>query len=268
MNTDSETRLSICLQSDGFSFSLLGGKRQLLALEENLPLPQGGSAGIADMLARLDKQYGVNPLGLGGMRLVVPAGRFAWVPSHLFDPQRSRQYLDLVGNPGTAQGVFHIINNALGAYMVFEAEADAVTPFKVSFPGIDVHCPHSLLVTPDLLRDSAARPLMLLHIAHGRADIEAFYSGRLLLSNSYPAANADEALYFAIDIMKRLHLETPDMELRLCGEVDRAVYARYQRYFPNVGLHVGTPVVKCQPDTGPDPSVLPVPTYKYPLLLN
>jgi len=265
MNTDSETRLSICLQSDGFSFSLLGGKRQMLALEENLPLPQGGSAAIAaDLLARLDKQYGVSPLGLGGMRLVVPAGRFAWVPSHLFDPQRSRQYLDLVGQPDITNGgsPVHILNNALGAYMVFEPVTDAVTFFKVSFPGIDVHCSHSLLVTADLLRDSAARPLMLLHIARGRADVEAFYSGRLLLSNSFPVANADEALYFAIDIMKRLHLETPDMELRLCGEVDRAVYARYQRYFPNVGLHVGVPVVNS------DPTAPAVPTYKYPLLLN
>lgn len=263
MNTDSETRLSICLQSDGFSFSLLSGKRQLLALEENLPFPSGGPAGVtADMLARLDRNYGVSPLGMGGMRLVVPARRFAWVPAHLFDPHRSRQYLDFVGNPGNEQGVFHILNEALGAYMVFEADAEVVTLFKVSFPGIDVHCPHSLLVTSELLRDSASHPLMLLHISHGRADVEAFYSGRLLLSNSFAAANADEALYFAIDIMKRLHLETPDMELRLCGEVDRAVYARYQRYFPNIGLHVGTPVANT------DPTAPAVPTYKYPLLFS
>lgn len=265
MKTDSETRLSICLTSDGFSFSLLGGKRTLLALEENLPLPQGGSAGIAaELLARLDKQYGVSPLGLGGMRLEVPARRFAWVPAHLFDSQRSRQYLDLVGQPNTTAGVLpiHILNKALDAYMVFDANMATVAAFKVSFPGIDVHCSHSLLVTSDLLRDSASHPIMLLHVAHGRADIEAFYSGRLLLSNSFPAATTDDALFPAIDTMKRFHLETPDMELRLCGEVDRAVYARCQRFFPNVGLHLGTPVANA------DPTTPPVPTYKYPLLLN
>ena len=261
MNTDSETRLSICLTSDGFSFSLLDGKRQLLALEENLLIPQGGAqALVADLLSRIPFE----PLALGAMRLVVPAERFAWVPAHLFEPQRSRQYLDLVGQPdaSTHNTPVHILNKALDAYMVFEADTALVNAFKVSFPGIDVHCPHSLLVTADLLRDSATHPLMLLHITHGRADIEAFYSGRLLFSNSFPAATADDALFPAIDTMKRLHLETPDMELRLCGEVDRAVYARYQRYFPNVGLHIGTPVANT------DPTALPVPTYKYPLLFN
>ena len=263
MNTDSETRLSICLQPDGFSFSLLSGKRQLLALEESLPLPSGGAKALAsDLLARLERQYSVSPLGLDGMRLVVPAGRFAWMPAHLFEPQRCRQYLDFVGASDASQGVAHILNKAMNAYMVFSVDNAVVTAFKVAFPGIDVHCPHSLLVTQALLDDSAARPLMLLHLSHGRADIEAFYSRRLLLSNSFSVANPDEALYFAIDIMKRLHMETPDMEMRLCGEVDRAVYARYQRYFPNVTLHVGAPVAAHSPtDTV-------VPTYKYPLLLD
>lgn len=261
MSTDSEIRLSICLTSDGFSFSLLSGKRQLLALEENLPLPSGGAlSAAADILSRLDRQYGVSPLSLGSMSLVVPAARFAWVPVHLFDPQRSRQYLDLVGQPDIRQGVAHIGNSALGACMVFSADTATVNAFRVAFPGIDVHCPHSALVTAELMHASMSHPLMLLHLTPGRADIESFYAGRLLMSNSFHADTPDEALYFAIDTMKRLHLETPDMELRLCGAVDRAVFARYGRYFPNVGLHLGTPVAALNPTDNA------VPTYKYPLL--
>ena len=261
-NQKISTRLSICLKTDGFSFSLLSGERRLLTLEE-LPMPAGEPKTLAeDILAHLERKYAVSPLGLDGMRLVVPAKRFAWVPEHLFDPMRSRQYLDLVGEPDAAKGVVHIRNKALGACMVFDVDNETVNPFKVHFPGIDVHCPHSVLVSADLLRDSATHPLMLLHLDDGRADVEVFYAGQLHLSNSYPAASPDEALYYAIDIMKRLHLETPDMELRLCGNVDRAVYARYQRYFPNVGLHVGLPV------TPKSPTDLPVPTYRHPLLFT
>lgn len=235
----------------------------MLAMEEDVAFPEGKPQRAAQaILSLLASRYGISPLELGSMRVVVPTDSFAWIPAHLFDVQRTRQYLNLVSPLGDAQGVFHIHNKALDAFMVFAADTALVTSFKVAFPGIDVHCPHSVLVSQSLLNDSTSHPLMLLHLDEGKANVDAFYAGKLLLSNSYPAATPDEAMYFAIDIMKRFHLETPDMELRLCGQVDRALYARYQRYFPNVGLHIGTPVSNL------DPTAPAFPTYKYPLLLN
>lgn len=262
--SDTSQRLSICLRINGFSFSLLADGNKLMNLAD-VPLAPVGAGGGADMVAQimscLDAQ-GVKALSLGKMQLTIPTRVFTWIPASLFDSSRCKQYLALVARPEAIEEVYHIYNPAIDAYMVFSADARMVTAFKVALPGIDVHCQHSMLVTESLLRRSDSHPLMLLHVDEGRADIEAFYSGKLLLSNSYSIGKPDESLFFAINVMKGLHLETPDMELAICGAVDRAFYAVCQRFFPNVSLHTGPQILPS------DPTQQPVPTYKYPLLFN
>ena len=256
-------RLSICLRTNGFSFSLIDSDNVLRILDD---VEMDGIAegrltvlnGIKDCFA----SRGIDTFSLGKIQLVVPTRVFAWVPAKLFDSQRCKQYLTLVARPEAIEGISHIYNAAIDAYMVFSANAQILAAFKIALPGVDVHCQHSLLVNGTLLQRSASHPLMLLHVDEHRADIEAFFSGKLMLSNSFAINSGDEALYYALDVMKRLHLETPDMELALCGNVDRSYFARCQRYFPTVSLHTGLRV------THPDPAQPPVPTYRYPLLFS
>ena len=125
----------------------------MLAMEEDVAFPEGKPQRAAQaILSLLASRYGISPLELGSMRVVVPTDSFAWIPAHLFDVQRTRQYLNLVSPLGDAQGVFHIHNKALDAFMVFAADTALVTSFKVAFPGIDVHCPHSVLMAETLER--------------------------------------------------------------------------------------------------------------------
>ena len=87
-----------------------------------------------------------------------------------------------------------------------------------------------------------------MHVRDGVGDFEAFYNGRLLMSNSYAANGEKELLYHALNVMKTLHLETPDMELAICGEVGRDIYGMLQHYFPNVTLYTGRPFTYTNPD--------------------
>ncbi len=259
---NNEKRLSICLRSNGFSFSIVTLDQVLLTFGQadfdfNQQLGNQIQA-VKDLFAAND----INTFEMKQMSLIVPTENFAWIPYHLYDTQYDRQYLKMVGRPDVNQGIFHTLVPLLNSYMVFSAPSAVVTAFKVALPGIDVHCQHSILMNETLMQRSMGHPLMVLHIGEQKGDIEAFYANQLLLSNSFVFQNGNELLYHTLGVMKQLHLETPDMELAICGNVGRDGFAFLQRYFPNVTLYYGRQVTFVNPD------FQTFPTYKHALLLS
>lgn len=200
--------------------------------------------------------------GCKEVRLIVPSEHTVWIPEHLFDHTHDRQYLKMIADPDSHLGVYHILSEIQHAYAVFTAPADIVTAFKLAMPGIDVVCQHYLLANELASQRSTQHPIIIMNVREGIGDYEAFFNRQLLLSNSYPAKNDSELLYHALDIMKQLHLETPDMELLICGNVGREIYAELQHYFPNVALYTGLPFNFINPE------FQTLHTYRHSLLLS
>lgn len=259
---NNELRLSICLRSNGFSFSVTTLDQVLLTFGDvdfNLSLPLGEQTqALKDFFA----SQGISTFGLRQAELIVPSDHFVWIPRHLHDSARNRQYLRMVSNPDSALGAYHLFVSALESYIVFTAPTSVVTAFKLAIPGIDVHCQHSALAAGTMLQRSRLHPIVMMHVRGSKADFAAFYSGQLLLSTTFEAVNDQSRLFHAIDVMKRLHLETPDMELAISGDVGREIFATLQHYFPSVSLYTGRPV------TFVNPQFQTLPTYRYALLLS
>lgn len=259
---NNDSRLSICLSANGFSFSIITSENEIVMFGEtdfdfNLPMGELSQA-IKDFFTRL----GITTFGFRKATLVVPSHYYVWIPEHLHDPIRDRQYLNLVSRPDLSMGVYHIAVPHLHSMMVFAAPTTVVTSFKLAIPGIDVHCQHSVLANEMMLQKSAQHPVILMHVRDGVGDFEAFFNGQLLISTSYIAQNESELLYHAIELMKQLHLETPDMELSICGNVGREFYSMLQHYFPNVTLYTGRPFAYT------NPQFHTLPTYKHVMLLS
>lgn len=236
-----ESRLSICLRANGFSFSVATLDGTLLTVGDSQSDGWKLDSTAAKHVTQTVMADRDAALGFRQMRLIVPGSQFAWVPQHLFDAAHATQYLHYVAEVGEGNGIYHIFSPHLQAYMVFAAPEQLVTAFKVALPGIDVHNQHSTLVTAPVLQTSAGHPVILMHVRDGYADIEAMFNSQLLLSNTFAAAEDEELLYHALNVMKRLRLETPDMELKICGNVERNLYARLSRFFPSVTLYTGLP---------------------------
>ncbi len=254
-----EMRLSIWLRSNGFSFASIVGDN-LLSLGETVfdihqPLHE-----LMQSVKNFMADQNIDVFAYKETRLVIPSAHFAWMPEHLFDSIRTRQYLKLVADVDPHLGVYHTYCPYLKSYLVFSAPSELVTAFKVALPGVDVHCQHSVLANKSMLQQSTQHPMMIMHVQESTADYELLYGGKLLLSNSYVAQDDNAKLYHAIDLMKQLHIETPDMELTICGDVNREIFMLLQQYFPNVSLYTGDPVTY--------ESENPLPTYKYAGLLS
>lgn len=259
---NNETRLSICLRSNGFSFSVSTLDHVLLTFGEadfdfNLPF-----ADLAKALKDFFITNNISTFGFKSVRLIIPSERFVWIPEHLYEPERDRQYLKAVSPLDIGMGVYHLHVPALHSYIIYSASSNIVTAFKLAIPGIDVHCQHSVLATEMLINRSANHPLMLMNVRDGVADFEVCYGAQLLLSNSFKYGTSNERLYQAIGIMKQFHIETPDMELSICGNVDRELFLQLQHYFPNVTLYTG------QSTTYLIPEFQTFPTYKHAMLLS
>lgn len=243
-----EIRLSICLGANGFSFSMMTVGRELLTFgEAELDLHRGLGE-LSQSITGLFASAGIPTFGCKEVRLVVPTSYAVWVPEHLYDAGRDSQYLKMAASVASSVGVCHAYCECLQSWVVFAAEAETVTAFKVAIPGVDVVCQHAVLVNETLMQRSAQHPVILMHVRDGVGDYEAFYNQRMLLSNSFVAGNNDELLYHALEVMKRLHLETPDMELAICGKVGREMYGMLQHYFPNVTLYTGLPFTYSNPE--------------------
>ena len=258
---NNDSRLSICLRSNGFSFSVTAADTLLTLGEAECDLNQPLGTSVSLIKAFFAEQ-GIDTLNTAQMRLIVPSNRFVWIPEELYDPARDRQYLQMVTTVEREQSLCHILSQPLKAYMVFAAPQSATTAFKVALPGIDIHSQHSVLVNELTLKKSIGHPCLLMHVREGAADYEAFYEGKLLLSNTLSAADGNECLYHALGIMKNLHMETPDMELAICGTVGRDLYRMLQHYFPSVTLYTGRPYQYLNPE------FQTLHTYRHTLLLS
>lgn len=230
-----EKRLSISLGADGFSFSITTTSGLLLTFGE---VEGEHAATITDATREIKAffaEVGIRSLGYKSVELVVLSDENTWVPDELYSSVANRQYLHLLG--GKAIAVMSCQCKALGATMVFSANDQLVTAFKVALPGLVVMNQHARIT--QLLPLSSGHPVLVAHWRQGRVDLAAMNDGRYLYGNTIAFDNFDEALFQIVEVMKSYGLDTPDAELLLCGDVDRDLYARLRPYFPTTTLFNG-----------------------------
>ena len=234
-----EKRLSICLESNGFSFSVISLRDELL---QYCDVECNTRANVSDLLTTIRgvlADTGIQPFGFKETELIVMSRLFAWIPAHLYDEGRQRSYLEALGHIDTGMGVYSEYNDVLSAYMVFAADNGQVSAFKIAFPGLKVRCQHSKMVDNDIVEESDLKSVMLLNLRDGETDYAVFCNKKLQLSNTFDCSGFGEALYHALNITKQFHLEDAMMSVSVCGDVDREKYAQLRGYFPNVKLHAG-----------------------------
>lgn len=237
--SSADKKLSISLKPDGFSFTIFAGNRHLLhycdvALDTN-----GSIATISADIKSLFADKKISTFGFKEAELIAVTELSSWLPEHLYERGRERQYLSLVGNTKSGTTCFSDYSELLKSYVVFTADSTAVSAFKITFPGIRIRCQYSKLVVPEFVQQSD--PVMLLNIRHGYCDFVASSGGQLQLSNAYECTSQGDIMYRALNVAKSLGIDNTALTLYLCGDVDKATYDMFIKYFPQVKLYTGHP---------------------------
>lgn len=243
-----EKRLSICLTSNGFSFSLCSDNDTLLAVGEaqcNMNAPMSELMGnIKGVFA----EAGIQPYGLRQTELVVPSRQFVWIPQHLYDANKERQYIESLCDVEKGYALFSNANDAVGAQIVFTADANIVSAFKIAIPGLLVTCQHCKMANATIMAQSDLKSVLMMNLRHDVTDFAVFCNKKLQLSNSFDCANIEETLYYAMNLTKQFHLEDAKLTCAVCGDVDREKFAFIRRFFPDTVLFTGKPMTLSVPE--------------------
>ncbi len=252
-----EKRLSICLGANGFSFSVTTSSGLLLTFVE----AEGEHASTMTDATREIKAFfaeaGIKPLGYAKMELIVVSDDNAWVPDELYTSVANRNYLRLLGSNPVS--VVSCPCRSLGSTMVFAANDQLVTAFKVALPGVSVANQH--VVLSRLMTRSASHPVIVAHWRKGRVDLAAMSEGKYLYGNTLHYSNIDEGIFQVVEVMKTSGIDRADTELLLCGDVDRDSYARMRPDFPTTTLFNGRALQFMNPE------FKKLHTYRYALIL-
>lgn len=257
-----EKRLSICLTPNGFSFSVSDILDQLLVIgqaECNLQAP------IAELMADIKGVLGeaqIYPYGLKETELITISNQFVWIPQHLYDDSMQRTYLETLCKIQPTYSIHTDYNKDIKANIVFSADNNIVSAFKIVLPGIKIRCQHSKMVNSIVLENSDQKSLILIEMRGKESDFTVVCNKKLLLSNTYDCANIDETIFYALSLTKQLHLEDSRMMVALCGDVDRDVFSTFRHYFDSVVLYTGRPLTLTVPE------MQHIHTYQYALVIS
>lgn len=257
-----EKNISICLGTNGFSFSITSVGGELLSFGEidfegNLSMSE-----IVQMVKTIFAEHNITPFGFKKTELRVFSNQFVWVPENLYEAGNDKHYLDAVCQVDISKGVFSEYNDLVKAYLIFTADNTFVSAFKIAIPGLKIRCQHSTLVNETNVHTSDLISLLLINVRKGVSDFTVLCNKKLQFSNSFPCANFEETVYHALNVAKQLHLDDAPLKALLCGDVDHSKFEILNRYFANVDLYNGTPL------TVNNAELHHLHRYKYPLLLS
>lgn len=234
-----EKRLSICITPNGFSFSVVSQDGNVVALgdvECDMSLP------MAQLLATAKSVFtevGVATYGMKEAELVVPSRHFVWIPMHLYDEAKNRDYIEAIHKLAGGEGVFADYNVAAGAHLVFVADSNLVSAFRIAIPGLKIRAQHSKMVNNETIEASQMKSLMVINMRGKESDYSIIVNRKLQLSNTFDCANIDEMLYYAVNINKQLRLDDVPLCVALCGDVDRESFEHVREFFDDVVLYTG-----------------------------
>ena len=257
-----EKRLSICLSSTGFSFSLTSLNNELLAMGE---VSMSLTAPMSDILLDIKAAFtemGIITFGIKETELITFCRQFVWVPQHLYDEKMQRSYLEALAPIQAGYSVFSNANDSIKAQIVFSAPNNVVSAFKIAIPGLTVRCQHETMVNETLLQASDMQSVLLIHMREGETDYAVLCNKKLQISNTFECVNLDETLYHALNLTKQFHLEEAAMTTAVCGNVDRDTFAKLRQFLPNVTLYTGRQLTLTEPE------MQHIPLYRHALILS
>ena len=253
-------RMSICLGSNGFSFSVRSNS-DLLAIGDVECRMDSHITELVGNVKGVLCETDISPLGWD-CELIVNSRQFVWIPAEYFDPQKQRDYLDAMCKIETGMSVFATHNKTIDAWMVFSADNNIVTAFKIAMPRLKISCQHDKMVNEVLLKASDNKALLLVNVREGFSDYAVFCNNKLQLSNTFECANFDETLYHALNLTKQFHLDDVQMTAAICGKIDKESFDRFRSFVPQTALYTGLPLTLTTPE------LRRVHIYRYALTLS
>ncbi|MBO7277528.1 MAG: DUF3822 family protein [Bacteroidales bacterium] len=213
-----ETRLSICLKANGFSFSLIDNKSlKLLCIGEFEVDTTGSIPQVMNRIRECFSSICIKIFKFAKTRIICETTKNVWVPYKLYDQTKNKEYIKTVSNLLSNETVIANTSEKLDAISIFAYPMHTYSGVKILMPNAEYCCQHQIMAEYAYDITKFSQNTLLVNKRENACDVVLFKGNSFVLSNSFEYQNSADLIYFILFTLQQLSVDTAEVKTLLTG---------------------------------------------------
>lgn len=256
-----EKRLSICLQTNGFSFSVIDKKNTLYTFGDIDCQFSESLAEIISGVKQIFTSLNVPLSGYNNTELIMPTSKNVWIPKHIFSEGNEKDYLNALCPIDLHESCHSYYYEQLDAYTVFAVSNTLASGLKIAIPAVKIKSQFAKMMDFPCLKNNKIGVAVNVFVRDNDVDVAIVNSEKFMFSNTFKYNQQEDLIYFTLNAIKQLKLAENKVTVHLAGKVVPSTFDEFRNFFANVKLE------KLNALQLPDDRFFSIPRHEYALIL-
>lgn len=213
-----DTDLCICINSDGFYFSLIDNSYNLKALGE---FKTDLSCGITSVMSKIKNCFNsidIRLFNFNNIRVIIQASKNVFVPYKLYDNTKTKEYLRAVALLNGSDTVLESISEKLDAVLVFATQMYQHSGIKILMPKAKFVPQHQVMAEYGFDVSKLSSNTAVLYKRGKSFDLIVFKGMQFTFSNSFDYVTESDMIYHILFALEQLKIDTSEINLLITGD--------------------------------------------------
>lgn len=214
----SEARLSICLQTDGFSFSIIDNKYELCEMGRFKIAMDGGISNIVKAIRESFAILHITMFRFLSTTVLLPSQKQTWLPLKVYDPNQDRECLYLSSGISIAEVLCKDILPDMDMVSLFAYPMETVSALKIVIPGAKFISTQQRLTECAYSITMEGTQTLLLNHHDDIVDMAFFRNSDFLGSSAHKIDHFSDFIYYLLFTAKHMSLNPSVADIYLSGD--------------------------------------------------
>ena len=211
-------KLSICLRSDGFLFSLIDKDFTLKTVGEfSVDLSKGMTQSMSN-LRECFASIGIRLFNFAEINIVYQEAKNTFIPYKLYDDKNTKEYLREIAYISSSETVLDHVSTKLDTVSVFSMPMQLYSAAKILMPKANFYSQHQIMAEYCFEVSKLSNNTVLLYKRKGGCDLVVFKATNLVFSNSFSYNNENDMIYQLLFTFEQIGMDVEDMNFLITGE--------------------------------------------------
>lgn len=231
-----QTRLSICLKANGFSFSLIRNDNQKLVALGCFECDLSGTIpAVMNTVKQCFNSIGIKMFRFAKMKVICSTEKNTWIPYKLYDATKNKDYIKTVSNLHENEIVISNVSEKLDAVSVFAYPMHKYSGVKVLINQAEYCSQHQVLAEYAYDISKFSQNTLIVNKRENVLDIALFKGNEFKMSNSISYTTNEDMIYNLLFILQQTEVDTEAVKLLLTGDnYDAEQLKMIRRYVKDV----------------------------------
>ena len=213
-----DTDLCICINSDGFYFSLIDNNYNLKALGEFKVDLSNVITSVMSNLRNCFNSIDIRLFNFNNISVIIQATKNVFVPYKLFDNTKSKEYLRSVALLNGSDVVLESISEKLDTVLVFATQMYQHSGIKVLMPKAKFVPQHQIMAEYAFDISKLANNTAVLYKRKNSFDLIVFKGMQFTFSNSFDYITESDMIYHILFAFDQLKIDSSEIKLLITGD--------------------------------------------------